>query len=531
MDTRGPAALAALALLLFPSFPALGAATQSAPSIGMGFSPDYLPPLSQGTPIFTLGDQMWVVLNFSAPVTVSLRFLNDTSATSTTSLYPQLREQLYLFSEGSPAGAWHLDVTFGGSTSVSSIPVRSQNESVSTSLVAYSISGSNLLQNFTLPPTGADDIQACVIGETLTPEMAFALPGGLGKANVSLAGGKVGANVSAGIEPFSMWQELYGDYSYQTGGGIVSSSLRVAHTDPVLVGGNRVSRSVSPFIASIPLRYGRYTLRSYFRTGSGLLLTEHQYLLSKKAGWQSLDSCTSLSSVNAGAFSVASDLSAPASSWPRSLLTMYGIDGLEEYSNITLPPLGSAINLDPTAAGATLTGVDVSATGTHVRGWGVSGGTAYVIVDQYPAEVTIRLDFGVAAESVNVTVPQAYWRGSAPVPVGTLQVFATAGGGPLPNATFTVSTGQGSKAFPHDSSGRMTAFLPPGNYTVAAAFQGLSGSLNVTVSSGEVTSLSMGLNQPGIPVVLYVSLALAAIGVALNAYVWRGYIRQRRLFR
>ena len=113
----------------------------------MGFSPDYLPPLSQGTPIFTLGDQMWVVLNYSAPVTVSLRFPNDTSATAPATRNPQLRGQRDRVSEGAPAGAWHLDVTFGGSTSVSSIPVRSQNESVSTSLVPNTISRSNLLQN------------------------------------------------------------------------------------------------------------------------------------------------------------------------------------------------------------------------------------------------------------------------------------------------------------------------------------------------------------------------------------------------
>ena len=472
---------------------------------------------------------MWIFSNYSTPVEASLSFPNGTSATPPTFLDPQRLLELYQFANSPPPGIWQITVVSPAGSTDSTFLVRSQGEAVEPKLLTSSLDGSFLVQNFTLPATGAYDIQACALGESLSSVVTISLPTSLGgKMNLSLAGGITDLNVSEVASPFTTWVELYAPYSYQTSQGIITTDLLVARTDPVSTPGNQSIKS--PINEALPMRYGRYTLRTYLRTQSGLSVIESEYLLTQQSGWVSTSSCSSLAVVVAQAFQTTSDLSMPTSRWPRSILMMYGVGGVEGYSQVTLPSIGSAVGLSLPLPNATLNGIGVSATGKELQDWSFSAGSLYVITGRYPADITVRLDFGGAASEVqNVTVPQPYWRGSLVFPAGILRAYVTRGGSPLSNATFTVSSASGTSGLPN-KAGSLTAVLPPGNYTVTARFQGVSDSQDVSIVNGRVKSISLAVESSGFPILLYVEAALGVAGVVLAILVWRRYLQQRSLF-
>jgi len=522
-------ALGSLMLLSAFLLPTSTVAARTTPSLSMGFSPDYLLPLSLGAPIYSQGDEMWIFSNYSTSVEASLSFPNGTSATPPTFLDPQRLVELYQFANSPPLGIWQITVVSPAGSTASTFLVRSQGEAVEPNLLSSSLDGSLLVQNFSLPATGADDIQACALGESPSSGVTISLPTNLGgKMNLSLAGGIADFSVSQVASPFATWLELYAPYSYQTSQGIITTDLLVARTDSVLTPGNQSIKST--FNEALPMRYGRYTLRTYLRTQSGLSVIESEYLLTRESGWVSSSSCSSLTVVVTQAFQTTSDLSEPTSRWPRSILMMYGFGGVEGYSRVSLPSIGSAIGLSLPLPNATLNGIGVSASGNELQNWSFSAGSLYVITGKYPTDITVRLDFGdVASEVQNVTIPQPYWRGSVIFPAGLLRADVSRGGSPLSNATFTVSSASGTSGLPSKAGG-VAAVLPPGNYTVTASFQEVSDSQDVSIVNGRVKSVSLTVESSGFPILPYAEAALGAAGVVLAILVWRRYLQQRSLF-
>ena len=172
--------MAAVALMLLsPAFVAHPAHAQAAPQIELGFTPNYLLPLSQGSPVYSPGDEMWGISNYNASVTVLLAYPNGTSAAPPLRLEPQRLGQLYQFADSAPLGNWRISVVEQTSVVNATFPVTTQVASIQPALEASTLSGSLLVQNFTIPPTGAYDIQACALGENSSAELiGVVLPAG-----------------------------------------------------------------------------------------------------------------------------------------------------------------------------------------------------------------------------------------------------------------------------------------------------------------------------------------------------------------
>jgi hypothetical protein len=394
------------------------------------------------------------------------------------------------------------------------------------------LSQGNIVQSFALPQTDAYDIQACVVGSSLSSSVSVTLPASVGGVmNITLAGKVALIDIGAESSSMAFWLELYSPYSYQTNGGSIMSNQLVARTD-VLTSGSNSTHVSTPLVENIPMRSGRYLMRTYYRTTSGLTVREDSFLLTDEGAWLSLDSCSPLADVVGQSFQTSSDLMMPTQDWPRSLFTMYDINGVEGYSEIPIAADAATVNLRTTSANASLQGVQVSASGAGIEDWDSFGGSVYLIAGTYPLEVSIVLSFsGVATEESNITIPQPYARATASFAAGTLVATAARGGQQLADATFTVSHGSGGAVRVNtDKAGRLTVPLPPGNYTVVATYAGVSSSHTVTVVSGHLALLAFSLGAAAFPVLLCTILAVGAVGVALNVLAWRRYFHQRNLY-
>lgn len=532
--------LAALGLLVMPGAALSQGAilTASGAPIGLGFGPLSIVPVSVGTPVFALGDGLWVrsYLN-SSILFLSLREPNGT-VTPTTYLEPGGLIRMRTFTSEDPLGTWTVATTTAstGATDNATFTLASANLDLAPQLTGANVSGNSLRLTFSLPPSLGYNIQACTLGAQSPLAATYQLPKDVGGAmTVALQGDSAMVSTPPALSQFSVWLELYALRSYDEGGSLVSLTTLASSTG-VLSAGSTQEQQAAALGDQLYLRTGRYELRTFVRGPSGLTAYDSQFLKTGPATWVSLDGCTQLSSVASSKFVMRSSMDDSNSTWPRSLVTMYDYGGIENFSVASIPVAEARIDARSSVQNGKLTGASLGASGQGILAWGQFDSSLYVVAAQFPLNVTVSVDFeGVATESFDMPSLASYSAVPLFVPVGTLHMLATSQGQPLANATIVVTDGPNlnphQPTYKTSSSGTFTYTLPPGNYTMTVATGTKSVAVSARVEPGGVASVAVELGEQTVPYLLYLAAGAMVVGVALNILFWRAYLERRATYR
>jgi len=524
--------LALVAVL--PSVPTGNAASAAVPDIGLGFGPSNVQPIAAGIPIYTQGDNVWVESYYNFTIEMALSNPGGQSVTGVLVVEPGQLFLMYMFLSNDTSGVWRVSVTTPSGISEFPLVLGSPDSSLVPVYGGVSLDGNRLNQSFQLPATDAYDVQLCTAGQSPGHSFGFGLAGGLnGTILLSLGGNGSQFTVDGIASPISVWLDLYSQYTYGlSGGGTVSQNLLVAST-PVLSVAPPGGGQAEPFSVQMPLRQGRFDLRVFDRTSSGLTLHDAQFLRTSGGTWLSLSSCTSLASVTSHEIFLTTNLDSANTSWPRQLFTMYSMNGEESYSQVAVPGTEAAVHLKDFPGGRPLSGVTItpSAPGLLASEWDAFNSSVY-FDGGLPETVNLGLSFsGVTFENLNLTIPGPYSSKTLTVPAGTLSASAVSQGKTQTNATFTVEgTGSQPAAIKPSPPGDISLLLPPGNYTVSATYAGVSSTRAITISPGHITTVSLDLDQQAVPILLYLLAGLGAAGVAANIFLWRRYLERRKIY-
>jgi len=532
-----------MALLILAAIP-MDASGQpvTPPNIGLGYGPTSVQPISQGVPVYSRGDNMWLESYYNATIDVTLVSPQGTAKTGFVAVDPGQLFELYSFKSTDPSGNWTLSVTTLLGVNDVTVFLVPPDSSLKPTFSGARLEGNLLNQTFALPRTDAYDIEICTEGQNVASNFGFSLGGLNGSLTVSLLNDSAVFSAYGIPSPLSAWLELYSQYTYEISGGgksspgslIFSQDLLVASTPVIsLYPPEALNQSVA-FLQQMPIRQGRFDLRVFDRTASGLALHDAQLLRTAGGAWIPLGGCTSRASAFSSELSVTTDLNSANSTWPRQLLTMYSMSGVESYTEIPVPRGEAAVHFRTYPDGGPLTGVSFTASmaGLASSDWDVASSSVYLMTSGLPGLLSIRLSFsGIVFETVNVTVAGPYSSKTLSMAAGTLTVSATQQGKTLANATISVGA-QGSPpvAIKTGAPGSSSILLPPGNYSVSASYSGVSSSRSASVTPGHISSVSLDLTQQSVPVLLYALIALGAGGVAVNIFLWRQYLERRKVY-
>jgi hypothetical protein len=534
-----PALLLCLALVATGMTPR-GAAGQvvvslPVPDVGLGFGPSSVQPISLGVPVYTQGDDMWFESYYNSTIDATLLTPQGLDRTGVVVVEPGQLFLLYSFNGADPDGPWILSVTSSQGVTDVFVHVYSPDGSLRPAYDGARLNGNELNQTFTLPPTDASNIQLCSVGQGSGHSFGFGLAGGLnGTVDVSLAGNSSQFSVTGTSSPLSVWLELYSQYSYVTGnGGTVSQNLLVATTPVVSAPPPRANQQVF-LLQQMPIRQGRFDARVFDRTVSGLVLHDAEFLRTVNGTWVSLTSCTSRENAYSSVLPLTTNLDSSNSTWPRQLLTMYTMAGIESYSETAIPGGEAALHFKDFPDNNPLTGVAFSPSGPGLEEleWDAANSSVYLLTSSYPSDVSIRLSFsGIAFETLNMSILAPYTSKSFHVDAGTLVVSASQQGKVVANATLSVGAmGSQLQAVKASAAGSASILLPPGEYNVSASYGGVSSSRVATVAPGHISSISLDLTQQSVPVDLYLLAGLGGAGLIANVFLWRLYLQRRKTY-
>jgi hypothetical protein len=527
-----------LALLLgVASFPVIAeTGSTRPPDISLGFDQSSLVPVSQGLPVYTLGDQVWIESHYNYSVIARLSPPAGSSG-SYNLLYYGEPVSLYTFQPGDPTGTWTLDLTYGsGFVASMSVTVVSLSENSSVLFRGASVSSGFLSTSYSLHADGAYDIQACVLG-TRTSGLQLSIPPsyGTGTTLLNMTGSSYSLAVrGALLGPTEIWFELYHTYSFASVGnasGLTSRLVQVGTSSPLVLSqstGTNISSGTISFNAG--LRQGRYTLRSYFRSAQGIQVAETELLLKRDGSWLSLANCVASSQPSGLDFSLTTSLQAPVEAWPREAVVMFRVGGLEGYAEAPFDAGLSAVSLEGTPWNQTLSYLSGSASGVTVEGSETINGTVYVLSSVYPATAYITTSFGGnLSQKFLIQLGTSYSHQSLMIPSGKLVVQTTLNGAPSKGARVGVTAGGNTSISElEDSSGEAVFYLPQGNFTVSAGTGG-SVSSRVQIVAGKETDVTLELAAQESGTFIWVLAGIGVVGLGANVFVWWKWWRNRKL--
>jgi hypothetical protein len=541
-------ALLALAALLpvvgRPAAAQTDVAPIAVPSLSMGFGPGLLTPTSQGVPVYTAGDQLWVSSDSSASLGITLTDPGGVTIAST-ALLPMDPAIVHSFSGSEPTGVWSLTVGPGSSENQSQ-PVEPQTVQFlvvqafpdPATLSGYSLSAAGgLAMNFTLPTTVQYDIDACAVGTPQPTTASVPIPSALGSGQILL--GEEGASLSIATKglvsaPFEFWVELDQNYSYLQGlspTSVVSRSIEVASTSATALVPDQ--GSTTAFNASLSedaqLRAGRLELRAFFDSSVGISVEQTWVLSLGDGSWMPLQGCSAYGAVSSRSFSLSASLTGPVSGWPAAVYTTYDVYGVEMFSasDVGLEPAVLSVDASPWGTSLTDSLLNFSSPGGAELASSPGNGTLYLVSGQYPVDVVVSTG---TQPGFTVTIAQPFTETEVQVNSSKLSVATYLGtGGRAAGASIAVLDAGGQPVATAASGGQSPAvfYLPPGNYTVRASL-GNSTQVEVDVSQPGVSSAIAFHFATGSGTDVVYLLETAAVGLVASIVVWVKVYRDRR---
>jgi hypothetical protein len=519
-------------LLLLALIPPAAAQAQPAPATGssvpleLGFGPASLNSLDVGVPVYTQGDELWIMNTYNSTSALTLQGPEGGPPSASSALAPETAELLYAFPASAPNGVWTLSSSWS-STANASILVEVADSSpggVQGSLASATLSASSLSLSYNLSLGSSDDVEAVLTDASLSPEAIIPIPSSLGSGSlgvqISNDSGSVTVTRQGSVSsPFAFWLELYMDYSYSqiTTLGYVTSPVLAARSQAVQMSPGLATAQAS-IDRELVMRQGRYAVRAYFSSGSTISVEETGMLLLEGGGWiwQGLGA---EQPVGGAAFGVTADLAkAP---WPSYLVVTYRSGGVGSYSVLPLGVTLARVSFVVPPWGATAPDVSITLRpDPSVSGYGVSGGTLFVVGGTDTFDLAYDLALGSHTFLSSTIDVGAGLSATVSMPLGEMDVNSTLDGKPASGANVTASDGLGGSASHVAGVGGDTAFfLPSGSYNVTVVEGNSRSSQTVEVTASQVQRVVFSLSSSTLDLTAPL-LALAAFGIALNLWVW-----------
>ncbi len=534
----------------------LAALLSSDPQLDLGYGPTLLTPVSNEIPIYTIGDQMWMISNYSDSVSVSLFEQSTGTRLAQEMINPGTAVNFYTFGN-LPTGILVLNVFDNGfqvfSTNVSFVnPSGSFIDSIVTQ---YSVNNGVLGISFNFSLANRYNVQECLSNQSLPSlkplsEAVVNVPkgSGLGTIGISWSPGAALLDLTGAVSGAYTFQfELYANYSYSIPGsaGIVTRQLVAAYSDPFFI---QARRGGAPFQTVMvtdqtAIRGGRYDLEAFFNNGTSIQGVNTRVVIPSpsSSSWFWLGACQ-ISSVSSTPFLATANLAAgPPSGWPRNLYLMYqaGIGGMDLFRNVTLNLQISEVNFEASPWNVTLPdyiGISLAnnSLSQQIEDVDFFAGIAFVISSSFPVQTNFALSFGGKTFSTaSATIPNAYTSSLAYVPLSGIIVQVTSGSSTVPGAKVEVkdtTMENASAALFTDNHGKTQFYVPSGTYSIVVSDYGNSSTGSLVVSPE--ADPSYFVNFPPAPAaqslmnLLIAATIVTVLGVAGNIWVW--VIRKRR---
>ncbi len=517
--------------------PAARAQAAVAPSFDLGYGPSTLFPTSQGTPVFSAGDQLWVRLHYnsSLDLTASPSFLSNTTY-FLGPVEPETPTRLLFINVTIPQGLWLLQVANSSLPPVLFMVSDAASAPSNLTLAEARLNGGVLDMNFTTSPSPQlQDAQACTLGSQDSSAAVVPVPALVGGGTVSLVmnGNRIEATASGpGTGNFTLQVDLYYSYAFLAPNStsiVLFRSARAATTGSVLI--TRSNPSASLLLQTDGrLKSGRYELRLFFGGPLGISLATSEVLVPGTNSWVWLGICQN-TQVFSNDFSIAVPLGADPSTWPRTLWLTYTSFGQQGFANLSLGVNLAALTFVGTPWEVPLSSYDIRAvTSTGTEQIDVQNGTMFMILSSPKASANYTVGLGGQTIFGGAVGPvEPFTSTIIPFNVSELAVTYFVGGLAHEGGTVSVSNSAGELISAETNrNGQAFFYLPAGVYNVTAAGGNSTAGMSVTLPFGQKFALDLGLQLStgtGNVTLGWALGAIAAAGVVINTIV---FLRGRR---
>jgi hypothetical protein len=521
----------------FGASPAPAYSPTSSIPFSLGFGPSSLAPISDGIPIYTVGDTIWAASGFNSPIALSVTSAKAGSAVPSKvvpieSLGPLGIAPLHTFTPTDADGIWN--VTIGGQQGTIVVPVRFVNPAahlVSLGPLQYSLDGGNLSISAQANLGDSYDQEVCAGGDVAGAGVSLSLPAGMRDAGkVTLIPGSPFTIVTSGLvnESTSFWFELYHPYGLDVGSAnsVVVDDLMTAESRPVALASN--ATSTTTLTLNMPLRGGRYDLRAYFQNSTSLEVIQSRVLITNDFPWVSLSASCQPLAIQSQSISYSASLTGGQDNWPRNFYIMYRTFGVESVASYPVHANISSVNFVASPWDKPLPGVKVNASpATGILQTSQYGSSLFVLASQYPVQLNYSLDIsgGHDLSQGSLTLSSRYETQTSKLEMAELTVHVLTDQSSPTTLEVAGPQGVDVTSGPVGSNQTKAFVLPAGSYTVTASQGGNSQTAQVGLTDGVATSVSLNLGAfPTLEIVLVVTAIVAAVA---NVSVW--VLRSRSL--
>jgi hypothetical protein len=500
--------------------------------IEMGYGPSLLVPVTSGTPVYTVGDQLWVLSELNQTTQVSIQepaVGNETVTTPWQSLYPGIPARLHIFSGSDTGGLWSLMINDSTVSQFAFLFTGNIFPPANLTMTGYNITSGALGMNFSASSqVPFYDAEACVLGGGNLSSAIINVPSafGGGEVSVRMNGSSIvahGADLANATFTFSL--ELYYSYSFlvpQSASTLISRDLQVASAGAASLSAHN-SSGVLQLLGGTPQRLGRYELRAIFQGEAGVSVASTEVLISGGDGWTWLGGCQG-SPVVKNDFQLSVHLGSAPANWPRDVYLLYRTFGVEGFANVSLGLNISAVAFVGEPWGTTLDGYSIGLQNAQgIAKYGVSNATVYLVETASPAGFSYNVGLGAHTFFQGTTgsiPPFTYTR--VLLNVSKLSVTFTDNGVPTEGADIGIDNE--STALTSASTGKAgfaTFYLPAGTYAVTGSDKNITSSESISLAPGGSLAVTLGTGggTDATEILIVVLTIVAAVGLVLNVYL------------
>jgi hypothetical protein len=505
-------------------------ASKSPALFSLGFSPSSLSSVSEGTPVYTVGETIWAESGYNYSVPLGLESAGPPLGFVTKlNLTPLQVTPIHTFTSADIDGVWN--ITLATELGPVLVPVRFVNladhRPVLLGPLQYSLDGGNLSISAQADLGDSYDQEVCAAGLASGAPLEIALPRDMGElGNISLTPGTpLGISTIGVFEPLSFWFELYHTYALDEGGtsNLVADNLLAAQSQPLDVVSN--GPTATNLTWSEPLRAGRYDLRAYFQNSTNLEVFQTRVLILNDSSWVSLSSSCLPEQVRSSGISYSRSLTGNEANWPRTLYYMYRTFGVEAVVAYPVKANITSVSFEASPWNKPVQDAKVSVSpSAGVLQTSQDGSSLFVLASGYPTLPNYLLNYSLGVGGLGNVAQGALIVGgryaAQNIEVSLAELTVHVPGGQSPPTTLQV-TGFGVDVTrgPVGSNGTVSLYLPTGSYTVTASQGGQSQSAQVELTDGAAATVTLNFNAfTSLEILLAVAAAAAAVA---NVVLWR----------
>jgi hypothetical protein len=523
-----------LLLILAASVPTVSVSSQVVqfqlyPPVGLGFSAGTVVPVTQGVPVYTLGDQLWAI-SYQGPTIVDLLNASGKSVMSLP-LLPMQPALLRTFGNTDLGGAWALN--FSGSN-ISGPPwFLVRVELVNPTVVLPRLTADRLAptgvlsMDFRVDLGDAYDASSCLVGQRSLGTVQIPIPGNLGSGQLLLTrdGNTTTVQPNGSIDStFTFWFELHADRSYSQGlNTLVTRDTEEAASVPLPFSPGPSNESSAGLVPSMAVRLGRATIRAFFEGPSGLSVYQTSVLIPDARTWEWLPGCTTSVDQVSSNFTASASLTLPPGAWPKEMYFMYKESGAEAYSKVPLAVFPSVIDLvaSPWKVPFTDSGLSITPMTSNVTA-AVGNSTVFLISNNYPLQVGLQMPGSPGAQDLSVAQP--FTENTFSLQAGKVTVDSLLDGRAVSDSSVSLRLGNQTIA---SGKGSPTFYVPEGNYAVVGTYGATTRDGNVAAVDGNQTTITLEFGTPGSQVDYWLGVS-AVIGAIASVTLWVSLIRNLR---